>query len=49
MKISATMVREFMVHDEREKWMECVNPKLHKMYERLRSELMTVDFYKNMK
>jgi len=49
LKISATMVREYMVHDEREKWMECVNPKLHKMYDRLRSELMNVEFYKNMK
>lgn len=40
MNISATMTREFMKNDEREKWMELVNPKLHKMYDELRAELM---------
>jgi cytidyltransferase-like protein len=45
--ISATMLRELMVYDKREEWMKYVNPKLHKMYDILRNELMTVDFYKN--
>ena len=44
--ISATMVRERMVKDDRKGWMELVNPKLHKMYDQLRAELMSVDFYK---
>ena len=44
--ISATMVRERMVRDDRKGWMELVNPKLHKMYDQLRAELMSVDFYK---
>ena len=43
--ISATMVRELMAKDERKKWMELVNPKLHKMYDRLRSELLSIPFY----
>lgn len=46
--ISATMVREAMVFDERKKWMSMVNPKLHKMYGRLREELMSVPFYQEM-
>lgn len=46
--ISATMVRKFMVFDKRKEWMEMVNPKLHKMYNELRDELMTVSFYKDM-
>ena len=47
--ISATMVRERMVNDDRKGWMELVNPKLHKMYDELRAELMSVEFYKNMR
>lgn len=46
--ISATMVREAMVFDERKKWMSMVNPRLHKMYDRLRAELMAVPFYQEM-
>lgn len=46
--ISATLVREAMVFDRRKEWMRMVNPKLHKMYDRLRSELMAVPFYQNM-
>lgn len=46
--ISATMVREAMVFDKRKEWMDMVNPKLHKMYNELRDELMTVSFYKDM-
>lgn len=47
--ISATMVREYMVSDSRREWMRCVNPRLHKLYDELRSELMTVPFYQEMK
>lgn len=44
--ISATLLRRYMVEDDRRKWMECVNPRLHKMYDELRRELMTVDYYR---
>lgn len=43
--ISATMLRELMILDYRREWMTHVNPKLHKMYDRLRSELLAVPFY----
>lgn len=43
--ISATMVRRLMVEDQRREWMAMVNPRLHKMYNELRQELMTVPFY----
>jgi nicotinamide mononucleotide adenylyltransferase len=45
--ISATMLREMMILDQRKEWMKYVNPKLHKMYPRLRDELMSVEWYKN--
>lgn len=44
--ISATMLRQYMVDDDRKSWMALVNPKLHKMYDEIRAELMTVEFYK---
>lgn len=44
--ISATMLRQYMVDDNRKAWMALVNPKLHKMYDEIRAELMTVDFYR---
>jgi cytidyltransferase-like protein len=47
--ISATMLRQYMVEDNRKAWMELVNPKLHKMYDELRNELMTVEFYQKLK
>ena len=47
--ISATMLRKLMVEDKRKEWMELVNPRLHKMYDELRNELMTVEFYQKMK
>jgi nicotinamide-nucleotide adenylyltransferase len=47
-KISATMVREMMVKDDRKEWMKWVNPKLHKMYDEIRRELMSVPFYQEM-
>lgn len=45
--ISATMVREYMRLDNRKAWMELVNPKLHKLYDELRRELMSVPYYQN--
>lgn len=46
--ISATMLREMMVKDDRKEWMKWVDPKLHKMYDELRAELMSVPFYQEM-
>lgn len=46
--ISATMLREMMVKDDRREWMKWVDPKLHKMYNILRDELMAVPFYQEM-
>ena len=43
--ISATMLRQLMLEDKRKEWMNCVNPKLHKMYDRLRRELLAVPYY----
>jgi len=45
--ISATMLREMMVNDRRSEWMQWVDPRLHKMYDRLRSELIAVEAYRN--
>lgn len=47
--ISATQIRQLMVEDKREEWMKWVDPKLHKLYDRLRSELMEVDYYARSK
>lgn len=44
--ISATMLRDLMVLDERRLWMQWVDPRLHKFYDRLRSEMMSVLYYK---
>lgn len=46
--ISATMLRELMVRDDRKGWMALVNPRLHKMYDELRRELMSVEYYQNL-
>ena len=46
--ISATMLRELMVKNDRREWMKWVDPKLHKLYDKLRNELMTVPFYQEM-
>lgn len=43
--ISATMLRNLMVKDNRKEWMKWVNPRLHKMYDELRNELMSVEYY----
>lgn len=47
-EVSATMVREAMAKDDRKKWMSLVNPRLHKMYDVLRAELMSVPFYQEL-
>jgi len=39
--ISATDLRGMMIRDERKEWMKWVNPKLHKMYDEIRNELMS--------
>ena len=46
--ISATMVREMIVKDDRKEWMKWVNPKLHKMYDQLRAELLGTKPYTEM-
>lgn len=46
--LSATMVREAMAKDDRKRWMSYVNPKLHKYYDEIRSELMSIQFYKDL-
>jgi len=46
--VSATMVRHAMATDNRKLWMSMVNPRLHKMYDEIRGELMEIDFYKNI-
>lgn len=34
-----------LVKDNRKEWMKWVNPKLHKMYEQIRAELLAVKPY----
>ena len=46
--ISATELRKAMVMNDRKKWMQWVDPKLHKMFDIIRNELMTVPFYQEM-
>lgn len=46
--ISATDLRTMMIEDNRREWMRWVDPKLHKMYDELRNELMTVKYYQDM-
>ncbi len=43
-----TEVRRLMVDDNRREWQKWVNPKLHKLYDEIRSELMSVQYYSNM-
>ena len=37
-----------MAKDERKEWMKLVNPKLHKMYDELRAELMSIPYYQDL-
>lgn len=46
--ISATMIRELMAKDDRENWKKYTDPAIHNMYNRLRSELMEIDYYKKI-
>ena len=46
--LSATKVREAMTFDNRKEWMSMVNPKLHKLYDELRRELLSVPFYQEL-
>ena len=43
--ICATYLRDLMCMDKREEWMEWVDDKLHKYYDTLRSEMMSVPYY----
>lgn len=38
-----------MVDDNRREWMQWVNPKLHKMYDELRRELLSVEYYQSLR
>ena len=44
--ICATYLRDMMCMDNREEWMNWVDDKLHKYYDELRSELMSVEYYR---
>jgi nicotinamide-nucleotide adenylyltransferase len=44
--ISATMLRGFMAEDRYDDWARNVNPRLHKHYDKLRQELLSIDYYK---
>lgn len=46
--ISATKMKEFLLKDDIESWMQYVNPKLHKHYHRLRGELLATEPYREM-
>lgn len=44
-KVSGTECRKLLQEGRREEWCEMVDPKIHKYYERLRNELLSVPFY----
>ena len=46
--ISATKLREALVRDDFEYWSKFVDEKTHKMYDRLRKELLATDPYRQM-
>ena len=46
--ISATKLREALVRDDFDYWSKFVHPKTHKMYDRLRKELLATDPYRQM-
>ena len=46
--ISATLLREALVKDNFEYWSKFVDEKTHKMYDRLRRELLATDPYREM-
>ena len=46
--VSATQARALMAQDDRKAWMKLVDPRLHKLYDELRGELMSVEFYQTL-
>ena len=46
--ISATLLREALLKDDFDYWSKFVDEKTHKMYDRLRSELLRTDPYHEM-
>lgn len=46
--ISATIMREHLFRDEFDTWQQWTSPKLHKHYDRLRSELLNAPGYKDL-
>ena len=46
--ISATMLRDALVRDDFEYWSRFVDDKTHKMYDRLRAELLSTDPYREL-
>jgi len=47
--ISATMMRKFLVNDEKSNWCKFSDPKIHKYYNVLRKDLISIPFYKLMR
>lgn len=45
--ISATQLREYLLLDDKENWHKYTNPRIHKYYDSLRAELLTVPYYKD--
>lgn len=45
--ISATMVRQMMIDDERPSWERWVNPKIYPLYDEMREKLLEVERIKN--
>lgn len=41
-EFSATAARKYLIEGNKEKWMQCVNPKIHFMWDELRRELLNV-------
>lgn len=45
--VCATYLRDMMCMDNRSEWMKWVNDKLHKQYDSIRAELMSVPYYRD--
>lgn len=45
--ISATLMREYIVENNKEEWMKYTNPNIHKMWDSLREELKSVPAYQD--
>jgi len=46
--ISATILRELLVNNQRREWMKWVHPRLHKFYDEIRTELLTTMYYQDI-